>query len=66
MIDLHHQFKRENGYSELEISQKRSLLENVLVPDTLEQHTARLAKVGFSRSRCWFQQYNFVSIFAIK
>ena len=66
MIDLHHQFKRENGYSELEISQKRSLLENVLVPDTLVQHTDRLAAAGFSRSHCWLQQYNFVSIFAIK
>jgi len=66
MIDLHHQFKRENGYSELEISQKRSLLENVLVPDTLEQHYDRLTQAGFSRSHCWLQQYNFVSIFAIK
>lgn len=29
MIELHHQFKRDNGYSELEISQKRSALEKV-------------------------------------
>ena len=66
MSDLHHQYKRENGYSELEISQKRSLLENVLVPDTLEHHISRLSELGFSRSSCWFQQYNFVSIFAVK
>jgi len=66
MSDLHHQYKRENGYSDLEISQKRSLLENVLVPDTLQQHCNRLTELGFSRSSCWFQQYNFVSIFAVK
>ncbi|EPJ48160.1 MAG: tRNA (uridine-5-oxyacetic acid methyl ester) 34 synthase [Osedax symbiont Rs1] len=66
MIDLHHQFKRENGYSELEISQKRSLLEKVLVPESLDEHFFRLSKLGFSRVNCWFQQYNFVSIFAIK
>lgn len=66
MIDLHHQFKRENGYSELEISQKRNMLENVLVPETLADHLDRLRTLGFSRSHCWLQQYNFVSIYAIK
>ena len=66
MIDLHHQFKRENGYSELEISQKRSMLENVLVPETLEDHLTRLESIGFSRRQCWLQQYNFISMFAVK
>lgn len=66
IIDLHHQFKRENGYSELEISQKRNLLENVLVPDTLSEHRTRLEQCGFSRINCWFQQYNFISLFAVK
>ena len=28
-IDFHHQFKKENGYSKLEISQKREALENL-------------------------------------
>lgn len=66
IIDLHHQFKRENGYSDLEISQKRNLLENVLVPDTLREHLERLRRVGFSRVCCWQQRYNFVSIYAVK
>ena len=66
MIDLHHQFKRENGYSELEISQKRNMLENVLVPETLTEHLDRLTRLGFSRCHCWLQHYNFVSIYAIK
>lgn len=66
LIDLHHGFKRANGYSELEISQKRSAIENVLIPDSIEQHKARLSKVGFSSIELWFQCFNFGSMFAIK
>jgi tRNA (cmo5U34)-methyltransferase len=64
--ELHHGFKRARGYSDLEISQKRNALENVLVPDTLEHHLARLQQAGFQRSRLWFQCLNFISILAIK
>ena len=66
IINLHHQFKKNNGYSELEVSQKRNALENVLLPDTLCHHISRLEEIGFSSACCWFQQYNFVSIIAIK
>jgi len=62
---MHLDFKRANGYSELEISQKRTALENVLIPDTLEQHRKRLLEAGFSRSHLWFQCFNFVSLVAI-
>src|SRR5690606_12309478 len=40
-------FKRANGYSSLEISQKRTAIENVLVPDTVAAHQDRLAAAGF-------------------
>lgn len=63
---LHLAFKRANGYSELEISQKRAALEEVLVPDTLAQHTERLQQAGFSRVEPWFQAFNFASLAAIK
>lgn len=66
MIDLHHNFKRDNGYSDLEISQKRNALENVLLPDSLEQHLTRLSNIGFSHASCWLQHFNFVSIIAVK
>ena len=66
LIDLHHDFKRANGYSELEISQKRSALENVMKPDSLECHCARLRECGFSHVSLWFQCFNFGSMFAIK
>ena len=63
---LHLAFKRANGYSELEISQKRAALEEVLVPDSLEQHRVRLLDAGFSQVEPWFQAFNFVSLAAIK
>lgn len=63
---LHLQFKRANGYSELEISQKRSSLENVLISDTEQEHISRFKKVGFPSAGIWFQAYNFVSFLAIK
>jgi tRNA (cmo5U34)-methyltransferase len=66
LIELHHQFKKDNGYSDLEVSQKRNALENVLLPDTLNHHTSRLNDIGFSHVCCWLQHYNFVSIIAIK
>ncbi|MCK3658716.1 tRNA (uridine-5-oxyacetic acid methyl ester)(34) synthase TrmP [Pasteurellaceae bacterium Pebbles2] len=66
LIDLHHQFKRANGYSELEISQKRTALENVMRTDSVEIHKVRLKNVGFSHVELWFQCFNFGSMFAVK
>ena len=66
MIDLHHHFKRAQGYSDLEISQKRSALENVLIPETLETHRQRISTAGFSSIDGWFQCFNFASLIAIK
>jgi tRNA (cmo5U34)-methyltransferase len=63
---MHLQFKRANGYSELEISQKRSSLENVLISDTEQTHLQRFHKVGFKSAGIWFQAYNFASFIAIK
>lgn len=66
LIDLHHKFKRDNGYSELEVAQKRSALEKVMLTDTSEQHINRLKRAGFNHISPWFQCYNFVSFVAIK
>lgn len=66
MTDLHHHFKRANGYSDLEIAQKRSALENVLIPETLQRHKSRLFEAGFRSVDCWFQCFNFTSIIAFK
>lgn len=65
-IDLHHQFKRANGYSDMEVARKRNALENVLVPETLNQHKQRIANAGFSSCDVWFQCFNFASLIALK
>ncbi len=66
LTDLHHDFKRANGYSELEIAQKRTALENVMLTDTLDVHQKRLSQAGFSHISPWFQCFNFFSLIAIK
>ena len=62
--DAHHDFKRANGYSDLEVSQKRNALENVMVPDTEEVHRTRLAAAGFTRVTVWFRCLNWISFIA--
>ncbi len=64
--DLYYDYKRANGYSELEISQKRTALENVLIPESLEEHCARLRAAGFSQIIPWYQGFNFCSLLAIR
>jgi tRNA (cmo5U34)-methyltransferase len=53
------QFKRHNGYSELEIAQKRKALEHSLIADTEAMHRERLQQAGFSYVQQWFQAFNF-------
>jgi len=65
LTDLHIAFKRANGYSDLEIAQKRSAIENVMKPDSLEEHRQRLLAAGFSRVVPWFQCLNFASLIAL-
>ena len=66
LIDIYHAFKKANGYSDLEISQKRSALENVLIPETVKDHRDRLIRAGFASAEQWFQCFNFMSMLAIK
>lgn len=64
--DLHLDFKRANGYSELEISQKRSAIENVMKIDYHDTHLERLSEIGFKSVSCWYQCFNFGSFIAVK
>ena len=66
LVDLHHEHKRRNNYSALEISRKRAALENVLIPETVPAHRARLKQAGFSHSAVWLRYFNFVSIIALR
>ena len=62
--DRHHAFKRAQGYSDLEIHQKRQALEDVLVAETKGAHLQRFKACGFSTCDIWHQHYNFVSFLA--
>lgn len=66
LVDLHHEHKRRNRYSALEIARKRAALENVLLPETVAAHRTRLETAGFSRVGVWLRYFNFVSIVAIR
>ena len=64
MEDTHLAFKAANGYSDLEISQKRSALENVMIVDTESAHLERLHAAGFSKVTVWYRCLNWISFLA--
>ena len=66
MTELYQAFKRNRGYSELEISQKRSALENVLIPDSEQTHLQRLRDCGFEPVYVSFRCLNFISYLALR
>jgi tRNA (cmo5U34)-methyltransferase len=66
LVDLHHQYKRRNAYSELEISRKRAALENVLIPERVETHRRRLTGAGFRHVGVLLQYLNFISLVATR
>jgi len=65
-LEIYYNFKKKQGYSELEIARKREALENVLIPFTLEENLSLLKKAGFSYTTPFFQWINFASIIAVK
>lgn len=64
--EFYYRFKGDNGYSNLEISQKRDALENVLIPETVETHTARFRAAGFTKVDIWLKWFNFTSFICMK
>lgn len=65
-INHYYELKRRNGYSELEIAQKREALENVLVPYRLEENKELLRGQGFRHVDVFFKWYNFCAMVAMK
>lgn len=63
---LHLDFKRANGYSELEIAGKRQAIEQVLIPESPDTHRARLQQAGFNTAFEFFHCLNFKAWLAIK
>ena len=65
MIDIYHHYKKEQGYSEYEIAQKREALENVLIPFTIKENMQMCQEAGFTQIETIFQWANFVT-FVVK
>lgn len=65
-IHLYLEFKRHQGYSEMEIAKKREALENVLIPFTSQENITMLKNAGFATIEPFFQWFNFISYIAIK
>ncbi|MEY4504998.1 MAG: carboxy-S-adenosyl-L-methionine synthase CmoA [Pseudomonadota bacterium] len=66
LINTHHEFKKAQGYSELEIMQKREALENVLVPYTASENEDMAINGGFSYVEIIFRYGNFALFIAVK
>ena len=66
ITDLYYDFKKRNGYSELEIAQKREALENVLVPLSAKDQVHLMVNAGFEDSEMLFRWYNFASFLGQK
>lgn len=65
-IDEYYTFKKNQGYSEFEISQKREALENVLIPYTEDENKKMILDAGFSHCETLFKWVNFATFIAIK
>lgn len=65
-IKYYYDYKRRNEYSEMEISQKREALENVLIPYKLSENILMLKEAGFAQCELFFKWYNFSGIIAVK
>lgn len=66
LIECYYDFKKEQGYSEFEISQKREALENVLVPYSEDENIKMAKNCGFSHCEAVFRWANFATFIAIK
>jgi tRNA (cmo5U34)-methyltransferase len=65
-IKYYYDFKKRNGYSEMEIAQKREALENVLIPYRLLENREMLLREGFRHCDVFFKWYNFSGMVAVK
>lgn len=65
-IDLYLDYKRQQGYSELEIAKKREALENVLIPYRVEENIELLQRNGFESVDVFFRWYNWCGLIGVK
>jgi len=66
LIECYYDFKKEQGYSEFEIVQKREALENILVPYSEEENIKMALENGFGHCEIVFRWANFATFIAYK
>lgn len=66
MVNTYYDMKRDNGYSNKQIENKRKSLEGVLVPVTNDMNIQFLKSAGFSQVDVFWRWMNFVGYIAIK
>jgi tRNA (cmo5U34)-methyltransferase len=66
LVSVYHQMKKDNGYSEEQVEAKRVSLQNVLVPLRASENIRMLKSAGFSVVQPFWQNLNFVGIYASK
>jgi tRNA (cmo5U34)-methyltransferase len=66
LVSVYHQMKKDNGYSEEQVEAKRVSLQNVLVPVRASENIRMLKSAGFSVVQPFWQNLNFVGIYASK
>lgn len=66
LVSVYHQMKKDNGYSEEQVEAKRISLQNVLVPLRASENIRLLKSAGFSVVQPFWQNLNFVGIYASK
>jgi len=64
IIDIYYNYKKKQGYSQMEITKKREALENVLIPFTIKENIAMCKEAGFKSIDTLFQWGNFVTFVA--
>ena len=65
-IKFYYDMKKRNGYSQMEIAQKREALENVLVPYRMSEDEQMLHRNGFRYTDIFYKWYNFYGVLAVK
>ncbi|GAB1450495.1 hypothetical protein MASR2M47_05510 [Draconibacterium sp.] len=65
-IKYYYDLKRRNNYDEMEIAQKREMLENVLIPYKISENIEMLTDAGFHSCETFFKWYNFAGMVALK
>lgn len=66
LTEIYYAFKTGNGYSDLEISQKREALENVLIPLSPQKQIELLQAAGFSQTEMVMRWATFATFIAVK